>query len=204
MVSATRSLTRPAPARAAPVPARYAAPVKPRLPASTTTVPKVPLWASRGRSGRMTASGAGRRMSAISGISRCEVATANPLWWVMLTSTRAPRWSPRSLTLGAPAGPGRTSMRRRGKQMPVPSKHLITASLAAQPFGVGARVGELGGGVDLVQEAAAGPLDRERDPLDRDGIDADALHDPSMRGTRARLRLIGAPNGRSQPSHFHR
>src|SRR5712692_6480143 len=50
----------------------------------------------------------------------------------MLTSTRAPRESPSRRTRGAPPGLDSTSTRRRGKQIPVPSKHLITASLAAQ------------------------------------------------------------------------
>ncbi len=81
---------------------------------------------------------------------------------------------------------------------------LLGRPAPGQPFGVGACVGELGGGVDLVQEAAAGPLDREGDPVHRYRINPDSLHDFSMRGTRARLPLIGALNGRSQPSYSDR
>jgi len=58
-------------------------------------------------------------------------------------------------------------------------KHLITASFAAsgrRGAHVGAAVRELGGGVDLVQEARAGPLDRELIRSTETGVDADALH----------------------------
>jgi hypothetical protein len=60
------------------------------------------------------------------------LATASPEWCVMLTRTSIPAESPNSLTKGAPEGAASTSIRRRGKQTPVPSKHLITASFAAQ------------------------------------------------------------------------
>src|SRR6266852_4515093 len=53
---------------------------------------------------------------------------------------------------------------------------LLGRPAPGQPFGVGACVGELGGGVDLVQEAAAGPLDREGDPVHRYRINPNSLH----------------------------
>src|SRR5438094_608386 len=64
----------PAPARAAPILARYAAPVKPCDPASTTTVPNVPLCPSRGRAGRRNPSPNRLWASAMRGIA----ATSTP------------------------------------------------------------------------------------------------------------------------------
>ena len=129
---ATIRRTSPAPERAAAVEQRNAAPVNPRLPATASTVPKVPLCASGGRWGRRTASGAGSGSSAPSGISRIALAIARPAAWVMLTCTWADLASPpSSRTSGAPPLAASTSIRRRGKQIGVPLKHLITASLAA-------------------------------------------------------------------------
>ena len=53
--SEVATLTRPAPVRAAPRPASSAAPAYSREPATTSTLPNVPLWARAGRSGRCAA-----------------------------------------------------------------------------------------------------------------------------------------------------
>ena len=45
-----------------------------------------------------------------------------------------------------------------------------------QALVVAGAVGLFGGGVDLVQEAGAGALDCERDPVNRDGVYPDSLH----------------------------
>src|SRR5947209_1064025 len=63
MPSGTATRTRPAPPRRAALAQRTAAPDMPRLPATTRTRPKSPLWLSGDRGGRVgtcrTTSGAG-------------------------------------------------------------------------------------------------------------------------------------------------
>ena len=53
---------------------------------------------------------------------------------------------------------------------------LFGGPAAGEAFVVAGAVGLLRGGVDLVQEPGAGALDRERDPVNRDGVYSDALH----------------------------
>src|SRR5665213_1680309 len=53
---------------------------------------------------------------------------------------------------------------------------LLGRPAPGEAFGVARAVGDLGGCVNLVQEAAAGPPHRERHPVYGNGIDPDSLH----------------------------
>src|SRR6266545_1871260 len=53
---------------------------------------------------------------------------------------------------------------------------LLGRPPAGQPLVVARAVGELGGGVDLVQEPGSGALDGKRDPIHRNCVHTDALH----------------------------
>src|SRR5207248_577383 len=53
---------------------------------------------------------------------------------------------------------------------------LLGRPTARETFVVAGAVGELGGGVDLVQETGTGASHREGDPVNRDGVYTDALH----------------------------
>src|SRR5207249_10205657 len=54
--------------------------------------------------------------------------------------------------------------------------YLFGGRAAGEAFVVAGAVGLLRRGVDLVQEPGAGALDRERDPVNRNGVYSDALH----------------------------
>src|SRR5207247_2458714 len=60
---------------------------------------------------------------------------------------------------------------------------LLGRPPAGQALVVAGAVSELGGRVDLPQEAGAGTFDGKRDAVDRDGIDADALHGINSAGS---------------------
>src|SRR5438094_538101 len=71
---------------------------------------------------------------------------------------------------------------------------------AGQPFVVAGAVGELGGCVDLVKEAATGAPYRERDPINRDGVYPDPLHPPIIRRSPTwRGFAVGRRPGRARP-----
>src|SRR5438094_3156307 len=132
----------PAPARAAPILARYAAPVKPCDPASTTTVPKVPLCPSRGRAGSRKPSGSSAppprpspaRGEGVSGSGMTATATAKWPSCAMLTSISRPVSvvAGATCTCGRPSSLGKISTSRmRGRGIPL-GIALPMASLAAQ------------------------------------------------------------------------
>ena len=79
---------------------------------------------------------------------------------------------------------------------------LLGGPTAGQALFVARAVGQLGRGVDLVEEAETGPLDGERDPIHRDRVDADALHDTILASGELplRRRLVNSPS--AAPRHL--